>query len=122
MKTREVSKVLKAKIPVEDKKKLLDKEVDKSSKVKKAVGIATIAIIATGVTKIVSDKIKERKLIKEIEEKEEADFWEDYYEDFENELTEEEIFEEEENKTAEYEMDSQTSPEEALKDDNEEEK
>lgn len=103
MKTREVSKILKSKMPVEDKKQKLDKEINKSSKVKKAVGIATIAIIATGVTKIVTDKIKERKLIKEIEEKEEADFWEDYYEDFDSAPVEEELFEEEIQDTQEIE-------------------
>lgn len=113
MKTREVSKILKSKMPVEDKKQKLDKEINKSSKVKKAVGIATIAIIATGVTKIVTDKIKERKLIKEIEEKEEADFWEDYYEDFDSAPVEEELFEEEieEKEEIEAQLDEQENQE-----------
>lgn len=84
MKPREIANILKSKLPVEEKKAVLDKELKKQSKVKKAVGIATVAVIATGVTKIVTDKIKERKMIKEIEEQEEAEFWEDYYDDFEN--------------------------------------
>lgn len=84
MKTKEVSKILKSKLPVEAKKEIFEKEIKKQDKVKKAVGIAAIAVIATGVTKIVADKMKERKMLKEIEAQEEAEFWEDYYEDFEN--------------------------------------
>lgn len=59
MKPREISKILKSKMPVEEKKEILEKEINKQSKVK-AVGIA-VAIIATGVTKMVTDKLKERK-------------------------------------------------------------
>ena len=67
MKTREISKILKSRIPVEEKREILEKAINKKSKAKKAAGIATVALIATGVTKIVADKIKERKIIKEIE-------------------------------------------------------
>ena len=84
MKTREISKILKSRIPVEEKREILEKAINKKSKAKKAAGIGMVALIATGVTKIVADKIKERKIIKEIEEQEEAEFWEDYYDDFEN--------------------------------------
>lgn len=115
MKPREISKILKSKMPVEEKKEILEKEINKQSKVKKAVGIATVAIIATGVTKMVTDKLKERKMIKEIEEQEEAEFWEDYYDDFENvPVDDEEQSDEDESETEDTEK--YDIPEEEIQD------
>ena len=61
MKTREISKILKSRIPVEEKREILEKAINKKSKAKKAAGIATVALIATGVTKIVADKKNRKK-------------------------------------------------------------
>ena len=47
MKTREISKILKSRIPVEEKREILEKAINKKSKAKKAAGIATVALIAT---------------------------------------------------------------------------
>lgn len=82
MKSRDVAKVLKSKMPVEEKKKILDRELSRPSTGKVLAGVAVAALVATGVTKLVTDKIKERKMIKEIEEQEEAEFWDAYYENY----------------------------------------
>ncbi len=82
MKSRDVAKILKSKLPIDEKKKILDKELSRPSTGTVLAGVAVAALVATGVTKIVADKIKERKMIKEIEEQEEAEFWDAYYENY----------------------------------------
>lgn len=82
MKSRDVAKILKSKMPIEEKKRILDHELSRPSTGKVLAGVAVAALVATGVTKLVSDKIKERKMIKELEEQEEAEFWDAYYENY----------------------------------------
>lgn len=82
MKSSDVRKILKSKMPIEEKKRILDKEFSKPATGKALAGVAVVAVVATGVTKLVSDKIKEKKMIKEIEEQEEAEFWDSYYENY----------------------------------------
>ncbi len=82
MKSRDIAKILKSKMPIDEKKKILDRELSRPSTGKVLAGVAVAALVATGVTKLVSDKIKERKMIKEIEEQEESEFWDSYYENY----------------------------------------
>lgn len=88
MKSSEVRKILKSKMPIEEKKRILDKEFAKPNTGKVIAGVAVATVLAAGVTKLVSDKIKEKKLIKEIEEQEEAEFWDAYYENYDQDLEE----------------------------------
>lgn len=88
MKSSEVRKILKSKMPIEEKKRILDKEFAKPNTGKVIAGVAVATVLAAGITKLVSDKIKEKKLIKEIEEQEEAEFWDAYYENYDQDLEE----------------------------------
>ena len=88
MKSSEVRKILKSKMPIEEKKRILDKEFAKPNTGKVIAGVAVATVLAAGITKLASDKIKEKKLIKEIEEQEEAEFWDAYYENYDQDLEE----------------------------------
>lgn len=82
MKSRDVAKILKSKLSIDEKKKILDRELSRPSTGKVLAGVAVAALVASGVTKLVADKIKERRMIREIEEQEEAEFWDAYYESY----------------------------------------
>lgn len=82
MKSSEVRRILKSKMPIEEKKRILDNAFEKPNTGKFVAGALVAAAVAGGLTKLVADKLKEKKLIKEIEEQEEAEFWDSYLESY----------------------------------------
>lgn len=85
MKTRDIAKVLRSKISSQEKKRILENEISKPSTGKVVAGAVVATVVATGIAKVIIDKIKERKILKEIEEQEEIEFWEEYYNRYEDE-------------------------------------
>lgn len=82
MKNRDLVNILKSKISSDDKKRILEKEISKPSTGKVVAGLFIATLAAAGITKVVVDKIKEKRMQKTIEEQEEAEFWDDYYENY----------------------------------------
>lgn len=89
MKTRDIAKILRSKMSTSDKKKLLEREIDRPSTGKIVAGVVVATLLATGIAKFISNKMKEKQMLKDIENQEEVEFWDAYYEKYGSDIEDE---------------------------------
>ena len=89
MKTRDIAKILRSKMSTSDKKRLLEREIDRPSTGKIVAGVVVATVLATGIAKFISNKIKEKQILKDIEDQEEVEFWDAYYQKYGMDIAEE---------------------------------